>query len=102
MPSFHVRFKGMLTQIERRQLAAAGVELVDSEALVAGGVAVGRPIFTAMVEADSADRCCAGGAGTRHGQILGLGIATGLKHSSELPASLLDAPPRLTSAYVKP
>jgi predicted amino acid-binding ACT domain protein len=51
MPSFHVRFKGMLTQIERQQLAAAGVELVDSEASVAGGVAV----FTARVEADSAD-----------------------------------------------
>jgi hypothetical protein len=61
MPSFHVRFKGMLTGQERERLTAAGIELVDSQpSMVLGtpetGMArTGRPIYTVSVAAASAD-----------------------------------------------
>ena len=62
MPSFHVRFKGMLTGQERERLTAAGIQLEDKRSsMVAGSpetgpVPTGRPIYTVSVEADSAEQ----------------------------------------------
>jgi hypothetical protein len=61
MPSFHVRFKGMLTGQERERLTAAGIHLEDRRSsMVVGspetGLApTGRPIYTVSVEATSAE-----------------------------------------------
>jgi hypothetical protein len=59
MPSFHVRFKGMLTGQERERLAVAGIELEGSEPSVIAGVETGRKIYTVTVEAESADAALA-------------------------------------------
>jgi hypothetical protein len=57
MPYFTVRFKGMLTREERERLATAGIAIEGSEpSLRTGPVQTGRPIYTARVEADSAER----------------------------------------------
>jgi hypothetical protein len=56
MPSFEVRFKGMLTRAERERLEQAGIAIVGQErALRIGPVKTGLPIFTAQLEASSAD-----------------------------------------------
>jgi hypothetical protein len=61
MPSFHVRFKGMLTGHERERLAAAGVRLEGSRSSMTvgspetGTTPTGRPIYTVAVEASSAE-----------------------------------------------
>ena len=56
MPTFAVRFKGMLTKDERKRLTAAGLEIARSESsLVAGTIGTGRPIYTVTVEAPAAD-----------------------------------------------
>jgi hypothetical protein len=60
MPTFAVRFKGMLTKDERERLAAAGLEITDSKAsMVAGTIGTGRPIYTVTVEAPAADEALA-------------------------------------------
>jgi hypothetical protein len=61
MPSFHVRFKGMLTGQERERLTAAGVRLEGSRSSMTvgspetGTTPTGRPIYTVSVEANSAE-----------------------------------------------
>jgi hypothetical protein len=60
MPTFAVRFKGMLTKDERERLAAAGLEITGSESsMVAGTIGIGRPIYTVTVEAPAADEALA-------------------------------------------
>jgi len=65
MPSFHVRFKGMLTGQERERLTAAEIHLEGSRSsMVAGSVETGtartgRPIYTVSLEAASADQALA-------------------------------------------
>jgi hypothetical protein len=60
MPTFAVRFKGMLTKDERERLAAAGLEITGSEAsMVAGMIGTGRPIYTVTVDAPAADEALA-------------------------------------------
>ena len=60
MPSFHVRFKGMLTGQERERLTAAGIRLEGRRASMivgdpeTGTAPTGRPIYTVSVEATSA------------------------------------------------
>jgi hypothetical protein len=59
MPTFAVRFKGLLTAQERERLAAAGVTLEGSRSSMVAGdpetgtVRTGRPIYTVAVEAAS-------------------------------------------------
>jgi hypothetical protein len=56
MPTFAVRFKGMLTKDELEWLERAGVTIEGQEpSIQIGGVATGAPIYTVHVEADSAD-----------------------------------------------
>lgn len=56
MPVFAVRFKGMLTEDERERLDRARVTVVGQEpSLRIGIVKTGVPIYTAHVEAASAD-----------------------------------------------
>jgi len=61
MPSFHVRFKGMLTGQERERLSAAGIQLEGSRSSMTvgspetGTTPTGRPIYTVTVEAGSAE-----------------------------------------------
>lgn len=61
MPTFAVHFKGMLTGQERERLAAAGIELAGSRASMRAGteetgtIGTGRPIYTAKLEAASAE-----------------------------------------------
>jgi len=61
MPSFHVRFKGMLTGQERERLTAAGIQLEGRRSSMVvgspetGTAPTGRPIYTVSVEASSAD-----------------------------------------------
>jgi len=61
MPSFHVRFKGMLTGQERDRLTAAGIRLEGSRPSMTVGspetglTPTGRPIYTVSVEASSAE-----------------------------------------------
>jgi len=61
MPSFHVRFKGILTGQERERLTAAGIRLEGSRSSMivgspeTGTAPTGRPIYTVSVEADSAE-----------------------------------------------
>ena len=60
MPTFAVRFKGMLTKDERGRLATADLEITGSESsMVAGTIGTGRPIYTVTVEAPSADEALA-------------------------------------------
>lgn len=65
MPTFAVRFKGMITKSERERLTAAGVEFKGKEAALLAGspetgqVATGRPIYTVAVEAESSDAALA-------------------------------------------
>lgn len=65
MPSFHVRFKGMLTGQERERLTAAEIHLEGSESSMTAGsletglVRTGRPIYTVSLEASSADEALA-------------------------------------------
>lgn len=54
MASFEVRFKGLLNKSERHRLVAAGILVDSSEPSSVGGIP-GRPIYTASVEAGSAD-----------------------------------------------
>lgn len=54
MPTFAVRFKGMLTKDEHERLERAGVRIRDQEpSLQIGGVETGAPIYTVQVEAAS-------------------------------------------------
>lgn len=58
MPTFAVRFKGMLTKDERERLDAAGITIAGSRFSMStdfegGSIGIGRPIYTAEVEADS-------------------------------------------------
>ena len=61
MPTFQVRFKGMLTGQERERLAAAGIRLEGSRSSLVtsspatGTVRTGRPIYTVGLESDSAE-----------------------------------------------
>ena len=56
MPTFAVRFKGMLTRDERERLEGAGIAIVDQErSMRIGVVETGVPIFTVHVEAASAE-----------------------------------------------
>lgn len=64
MPSFQVRFKGMLTGQERERLTAAGIQLEGSRSSMTadpgtGPVPTGRPIYTVGVEAGSAEQALA-------------------------------------------
>jgi dihydrodipicolinate synthase/N-acetylneuraminate lyase len=60
MPTFAVRFKGMLTKDERKRLAAAGLEITGSKSsLVAGTIGTGRPIYTVETEAPTAEEALA-------------------------------------------
>jgi hypothetical protein len=60
MPTFAVRFKGMLTRDERERLAAAGLEITGSRSSEVGGmIGTGRPIYTVTVEAPAADEALA-------------------------------------------
>ncbi len=65
MPTFAVRFKGLMTGQERERLAAAGIRLEGSRSsMVAGNsetgtVRTGRPIYTVAVEAGSEDEALA-------------------------------------------
>ena len=56
MPTFAVRFKGMLTKAERERLDRAAITLEGQEpSLRIGNVETGAPIYTVHVEAPSAD-----------------------------------------------
>lgn len=65
MPTFQVRFKGMLTGQERERLTAAGIRLEGSRASMVtsspttGIVRTGRPIYTVALEADSPEQALA-------------------------------------------
>jgi len=60
MPSFAVRFKGMLFKNQRARLSAAGIELVSSEpAMQIGSIKTGEPINTVTLEADSEEQAIA-------------------------------------------
>lgn len=52
MPTFAVRFKGMLTRSEHERLELAGIAIEDQEpSLQIGGIRTGAPIYTARVQA---------------------------------------------------
>ncbi|MDQ2630623.1 MAG: hypothetical protein M3Y75_06570 [Actinomycetota bacterium] len=54
MPTFAVRFKGMLTKDERERLERAGIAIDDQEpSLKIGNVETGVPIYTVHAEAAS-------------------------------------------------
>ncbi len=54
MPSFAVRFKGLLFKHQRARLSAAGIDLVSSEpAMQIGPIKTGEPINTVTLEGDS-------------------------------------------------
>lgn len=54
MPSFSVRFKGMLTNYERERFAAANITVAGKQpAMRTGIIKTGRPIYTVTLEADS-------------------------------------------------
>jgi len=54
MPSFAVRFKGLLFKNQRARLRAAGIDLVSSEpAMQIGPIKTGEPINTVTLESDS-------------------------------------------------
>jgi hypothetical protein len=56
MACFQVRFKGLLNKSERHRLVVAGILVDSSEPSSVGGIpGAGRSIYTASVEADSAD-----------------------------------------------
>jgi hypothetical protein len=56
MPTFSVRFKGLLFQIHRERLEKAGIVLESSKpGLRVGMIMTGRSIHTASVEADSVE-----------------------------------------------
>lgn len=65
MPSFQVRFKGMLTGQERERLAAAQIRLEGSRSSMivgspeTGTAPTGRPIYTVSLEASSAEEALA-------------------------------------------
>ena len=82
MPSFHVRFKGMLTGQERERLAAAEIRLQGSRPSMitgnpeTGTVRTGRPIYTVSLNASSSQEALLRGQRgdrTRHRQLLELG-----------------------------
>jgi hypothetical protein len=58
MPTFRVRFKGILNKDERTRLAEAGITLVDSQPSAMRGIP-GRPIYTVRLEATSEDEALA-------------------------------------------
>jgi hypothetical protein len=59
MPTFAVRFKGLMTGQERERLGAAGIKLEGRRSSMIAGdpetgtVRIGRPIYTVVVEAAS-------------------------------------------------
>lgn len=65
MRTFAVHFKGMLTGQERERLAVAGIEIAGSRASMRAGteetgiVGTGRPIYTAKLEAATAEEALA-------------------------------------------
>lgn len=60
MPSFAVRFKGLLFKNQRARLSAAGIDLVSSEpAMQIGPIQTGEPINTVTLEADSEENAIA-------------------------------------------
>lgn len=57
MPTYSVRFKGLLFKTHYERLAEAGVELQASEpSMQIGGIKTGEPINTALVEASSEEQ----------------------------------------------
>jgi hypothetical protein len=57
MPTYSVRFKGLLFKTHYERLAKAGIELQSSEpSMQIGEVETGEPINTALVEASSEER----------------------------------------------
>jgi hypothetical protein len=60
MPSFAVRFKGLLFKSHRARLGAAGIELVSSEpGMEIGGIKTGEPVNTVLVAAASEEQAIA-------------------------------------------
>jgi hypothetical protein len=60
MPSFAVRFKGLLFQHQRARLSKAGIDLVAKEpGMQIDEVKTGRPIHTVLVEADTEEQAMA-------------------------------------------
>jgi ATP phosphoribosyltransferase len=60
MPSFAVRFKGLLFKSHLALLGQAGIELESSEpGMRIGPIQTGEPINTVIVEADSEDEALA-------------------------------------------
>lgn len=60
MPSFSVRFKGMLFKNHRARLGRAGIDLVSSEpGMQIGPIRTGEPVNTVLVEAESDDQAIA-------------------------------------------
>ena len=65
MPTFAVRFKGLMTAQERERLSTAGVKVEGSRSSMVAGdpetgtVRTGRPIYTVAVEAASEDEALA-------------------------------------------
>jgi hypothetical protein len=60
MPSFAVRFKGLLFKSHCARLSAAGIELVSSEpSMQIGPIKTGEPVNTVLVEADSEQQAIA-------------------------------------------
>jgi hypothetical protein len=65
MPTFAVRFKGLMTAQERERLGEAGIRLEGSRSSMVAGdpetgtVRTGRPIYTVAVEAASEDEALA-------------------------------------------
>jgi hypothetical protein len=57
MPTFAVRFKGMLNKDERGRLEQAGITIKDQEpSLQIGFVKTGAPIYTTHLAAPSEDK----------------------------------------------
>jgi hypothetical protein len=57
MPTYSVRFKGLLFKAHYERLPKAGVELQSSEpSMQIGGIKTGEPINTALVEASSEEQ----------------------------------------------
>jgi hypothetical protein len=65
MPTFAVRFKGLMTAQERERLTSAGIKLEGSRRSMVvgdpetGTVGTGRPIYTVTVEASTQDEALA-------------------------------------------
>lgn len=57
MPTYSVRFKGLLFRAHYERLPKDGIELQSSEpSMQIGSIKTGEPIHTALVEADSEEQ----------------------------------------------